>query len=360
MEISAFTILRGICALWVVLLHYSLYTNVGKAIHFGLLGAVFKHGYLGVDIFFTLSGYILAYRYSQPTAWAPKTIKDFFIRRFARIYPMYVFSLLILIFFKLTGILTPFVQQFGSYSNKNLTYSLFMVQSWHLQTEWTWNMPAWSVSIEWFLYCFFPFFITYYKKINKNLLLPTTISMYIILIGYLVVKPNMLFWGAMKSGLVRGTVEFSIGILFYRMHQQGQGAFFHRTKQTVLVTVIALLVMLHFEMLLPLSLTLATLTVFLLPSIKVNSVSKTHQLLIFLGKRSYSIFILQFPAQIIFNQLTSAQSNFGELKLVLFILQIALLITISHFAYKHIENPLRIKITRMNHQTIKAETKASE
>lgn len=57
-------------------------------------------GYLGVDLFFILSGFILALNYAERLAdggirW--DNYKDFLLARLARIYPVHLFSLLILV-----------------------------------------------------------------------------------------------------------------------------------------------------------------------------------------------------------------------------------------------------------------------
>src|SRR5579863_4281040 len=54
------------------------------------------YGYLGVPFFFMLSGYILTHSYaSTPERAAIINKKQFWWKRFARVYPLYIFSLLI-------------------------------------------------------------------------------------------------------------------------------------------------------------------------------------------------------------------------------------------------------------------------
>src|SRR3979490_2903480 len=79
-EIRSLTGLRGIAALWVVALHLE-FTRA----------PFINNGYLGVDLFFVLSGYVMALNYG----WPRMRLGDYcrFLRkRLARTYPLYVFT----------------------------------------------------------------------------------------------------------------------------------------------------------------------------------------------------------------------------------------------------------------------------
>ena len=92
-EIPALTGVRGAAAVMVVVYHFTHpYLTLGSVLH-RLLG----HGYLYVDLFFILSGYVLALNYTQSMPSTPtiSSVFDFLYRRFARIYPLY-FALLVL------------------------------------------------------------------------------------------------------------------------------------------------------------------------------------------------------------------------------------------------------------------------
>jgi len=71
--------LRGVCALTVVLLHSELLFNAG---------AVFSHGYLAVDVFFLLSGFVIAASYDARLADG-LTAMQFLKARVKRLAPVY-------------------------------------------------------------------------------------------------------------------------------------------------------------------------------------------------------------------------------------------------------------------------------
>ncbi len=83
--------LRGVAALMVVLYH------ICEGYAFAGGDAVIRtlnHGYLAVDFFFLLSGFVLGYAYDD--RWHKGfTIKDFFRRRLVRLHPMVIMGALI-------------------------------------------------------------------------------------------------------------------------------------------------------------------------------------------------------------------------------------------------------------------------
>jgi peptidoglycan/LPS O-acetylase OafA/YrhL len=102
-------------------------------------------GALAVDIFFVLSGFILAHVYKERFAQkiTPSLLKGFYISRFARVYPMHFFVILVMVILYLTG----------GYSNEltslsGLFFQLTLTEVWGIGNGRAWNRPAWSVSAE--------------------------------------------------------------------------------------------------------------------------------------------------------------------------------------------------------------------
>ncbi len=80
--------LRGIAAIIVVLFHH-LEPHSG----FNRFEQVLNHGYLAVDFFFLLSGYVISYAYDD--RWGSMGMKDFIKRRLIRLQPMIIVGSLI-------------------------------------------------------------------------------------------------------------------------------------------------------------------------------------------------------------------------------------------------------------------------
>lgn len=75
--------LRGVAAVIVVLFHILEAHALGKREE-----QIINHGYLAVDFFFLLSGFVISYAYDD--RWNRMTLKDFFLRRIIRLHPMII------------------------------------------------------------------------------------------------------------------------------------------------------------------------------------------------------------------------------------------------------------------------------
>lgn len=80
--------LRGVAAIMVVFFHvFEVFSNGDHT------KQIINHGYLAVDFFFMLSGYVISYAYDS--RWKTMTLKDFFVRRLIRLQPMIIIGSLI-------------------------------------------------------------------------------------------------------------------------------------------------------------------------------------------------------------------------------------------------------------------------
>lgn len=96
--------LRGVAALMVVLFHIFETYSKGPAYQ------IINHGYLAVDFFFVLSGFVVGYAYDD--RWDKMTAWGFFKRRLTRLHPMVIAGTLVgaaLFFF--SGTAFPLTQQ---------------------------------------------------------------------------------------------------------------------------------------------------------------------------------------------------------------------------------------------------------
>lgn len=140
-RLAPLTGLRGVAA-YAVLLGHALDTMFTRNGHALLEPASGRIAYFGMSLFFVLSGFVITYNYTPLFANgpSPKAIRKFFAARFARLYPLYVLSLLALG----PGVFTAWT--FLSYAT--------LTQSW-FNVELASFPPDWSLSTEWFFYCTF-------------------------------------------------------------------------------------------------------------------------------------------------------------------------------------------------------------
>jgi peptidoglycan/LPS O-acetylase OafA/YrhL len=166
-RLAALTSLRFFAALHVVIFHlYTMHITVGPAWYRNLSSI----GYVGVGLFFVLSGFILVYTYAG-RSWTART---FWQARIARIYPAYLFSLFVTApsFFYVTVVLKNLDLTFHTWFKSHLfvswSFPLLLLQSWIPQAALAWNPPAWSLSDEAFFYLLFPLLILWLIRASRR------------------------------------------------------------------------------------------------------------------------------------------------------------------------------------------------
>jgi peptidoglycan/LPS O-acetylase OafA/YrhL len=157
-EIPALTGLRAWLAWWVAIYHLTI-PELAPLPPDGWLEPVRAKGYLAVDGFFVLSGFILSYVYRDAFARsAPGTYPRFLIARIARIYPVHLAMTLVVV--ALLGVMvlgTGFQPRVAErFSLRELLLHLTLLHGWGFSRMLSWNYPSWSISAEWFAYLCFP------------------------------------------------------------------------------------------------------------------------------------------------------------------------------------------------------------
>jgi len=124
------------------------------------------HGYLAVDLFFVLSGFVMAmnYRHMFAAGWGLAAYLKFLGRRIARVYPLYLVCTVCGCLFALQQAHTGWRGSGTLY--KTLLLNLSMVQVWGFSWGTSFDAPAWSISAEWGAYILFPLLLapTLFRK----------------------------------------------------------------------------------------------------------------------------------------------------------------------------------------------------
>jgi peptidoglycan/LPS O-acetylase OafA/YrhL len=165
-ELRALTGLRIVAALWVVLFHVHFTPLPGVAAAVQVLGPVVTGGALGVDLFFVLSGFVIAHTYLDRLgpAWCPRQVARFVWARAIRLWPAYA---VVLHLFGLwlaarawlgTDDDIAFQRMQPVLSGTQYLAQLTLVQLWDAPffDGASWVGPAWSISAEWLAYLLFP------------------------------------------------------------------------------------------------------------------------------------------------------------------------------------------------------------
>jgi peptidoglycan/LPS O-acetylase OafA/YrhL len=226
-SLPGLTGLRGLAALWVVLYHYCcLYL---PALDGDWLGGLLSRGYLAVDLFFLLSGFVLAHVYSDAAERKGLTFFRSFMRaRVARIYPLHLFvlALFLAMAFAVRGI--HYVQDgayyplplTGARSLEALVANVLMLQGVQAG-ELSWNYPTWSISVEFAAYLMFPLVVGLLWRVSGRTLLAAALAALVAVwaLGY-VAGGDMNQWDGLTA-LWRGLPQFFLGCICYRVYRQG-------------------------------------------------------------------------------------------------------------------------------------------
>ena len=194
------TSLRFFAAAWVVL--YTYIHELKGAFSIGLL----DKGYLGVDLFFVLSGFILSYVYFDGFRDGRFSYGKFVTLRLARIYPLHIamlgFTLLLIAAAAVAGLdLDPNAANWAA-----LPAHIFLVQAWGLAPTASFNHPSWSISAEWFAYLTFPATALVAVKLHRRPMLAVGLAMTLMTVMYAAFQGVMGFslthatfqWGALR------------------------------------------------------------------------------------------------------------------------------------------------------------------
>ncbi len=221
-SLPGLTPLRGIAALGVAIFHFQIYfvrfIDKDKSMFIDKL-------YLMVDLFFIMSGFLILHVYKD--YFAEKitlaSFRKFIVARFARVYPLHFITLALLI-----GLYM--VQRSNlesSYDPHAIASHIFLLHSFPLNKELTWNVPSWSISAEWWSYILFPvlcLFIVKNKKLAVPVLLLCVIACYILLLFY-VPRNDAPTNGELHNlditydyGFLRSIAGFTTGMLLYLVY----------------------------------------------------------------------------------------------------------------------------------------------
>jgi len=193
--------MRGICAVMVAIYHLSAVSYVNSL-------PFIKNGFLFVDFFFALSGFVIASSY-QDKLLNDLPISRFMFLRIARLYPLHLFMLLLYLG---VAILRPM-----DYSASGFVITALLLQTFSDGNLTNWNLPSWSISAEMWTYLSFAV-ICVYLPWRVPALLSTIAIAPIFLFNFTDRYLDVCFTGS----LARCLYGFSIGVLcfdLWRIHR---------------------------------------------------------------------------------------------------------------------------------------------
>lgn len=220
-NVPGLTGLRGIAAWWVVLFHFKEFL---PPVFPGWIMETVRNGFLAVDLFFVLSGLIIAHNYLHMFSRFKLREYGYFLGvRLARIYPLHIVMLLIFLINPIA------IAVAGSdtinpirYSPTYYMLSIFLLQNWGFTVSLAWNVPAWSISTEWFVYLGFPLVAWVANRGARSV----TVSLAGIVVPLLILALALdtvgttLGGAIVENGLLRCFTEFIAGVFVHRLWLQ--------------------------------------------------------------------------------------------------------------------------------------------
>ena len=334
-------ILRGISILLVVLYHLDLnYSGI----------VLFKGGFIGVDIFFVISGYLITSILFINLKEKKFSFKEFFLKRFVRIFPVYILVIFITLVFSYF-ILLP--NQLVDLSRSSL-YSISFFSNlffWRYLNDY-YNPDAilnpllhtWSLAIEIQYYIIFTvLFYIIYKYLSKTKLylgIILVLSLFIASI-FSFIEPQINFFGIQSRFW-----EFILGSF----------AFFYKKKIKINLNDISRNILYFFIIACafffdqnskhPSLLTLiflAPVCLLILNNNKISGKFNFDKILIFFGLLSYSLYLWHYPILSFANRIIgNTQSSFE--KLILFVISIIFSVISFYLLEKKLKKSINLTV----------------
>ena len=163
-QIVTLTALRFFAAAWVVLYHY--WPNLDP-----VRPAIAAKGYLGVELFFVLSGFVISYVYQPQIERGVFAYGRFLWARVARIYPLHLATLAAVAAMGIAATVIGVQVAAEMLDVRSLPANLLMIHAWGFAPTAAFNHPSWSISAEWFAYLTFPAFAAVAMRLSGRPLL---------------------------------------------------------------------------------------------------------------------------------------------------------------------------------------------
>lgn len=350
MKLDQLTFTRYIAALTVVFFHFG--QQAFPATH-AWWHPVVTAGPIAVSYFFVLSGFIMAVAYYQPNNQGQRLNKaKYWLARFARIYPVYLLALVLMILANLkTDGRDPLA----------ISLSLSMLQAWIPGYAMVLNSPGWSLSVEALFYLSFPLLLYFVRSKGIKALIILTLGLWLSTQLLQIILHNSSSYEA--KGILHQFIyyhpfmhlsTFMLGLVVGVAFCNGRFNTFDQPWNGLAISTLTLAVILllayetSFEQYLGLLIDynnglIAPIFLAILVLLAINSgwTKRFMSLpfLVLLGEASYSLYILQRPAYGIYDRLLG---HWLPLDANLHYYLFAILLTVaSVLSFKYMETPLR-------------------
>jgi len=305
-------------------------------------------GTTAVSYFYVLSGFVMTIAYHhRPKDWVH--LGRYMLARFSRIYPVYLLS------FVLTCIY--YIDLIAKTKPREILVNVLLIQAWFPEYVQSFNIAAWSLSVEVFFYLIFPFLLIGISKLSHRTVLFSILAFWgmsqLAYSTFMIVKPDDLYWLAyfplfhLNAFLVG--VAGGVWFLLDDAHREEKTSV---SVSLVFLSLAVVLLLLSLREYVPayfrnMPLDVGLLAPFFLILILALAADRSHlskilghPRLVLLGDASYALYILHIPCRWILEKILSntgmpVSSNF------LFGIYAVAAIFLSLGVFKYFEHPVR-------------------
>lgn len=352
-EILALTGLRGIAATVVMFYHFG-----GNSLLSGVSARILGHGYLMVDLFLILSGFIIAMVYGrlfeEVISW--ENVKNFLIRRIARIYPLYAVTTLTAGILVATGWMDHWP---GPEIPVSAFINLTMLQSiLHIPSL---DTPGWSVSAEWIANLLFPLFALGMLCQRRSWYWISLIAVVsFVTLPFLTSLPILIdepkraglldIWNySTVCPVIRCIADFILGMVVFRLAQLKwiqRVSSFSMTAPLLLITILALMSVKQADVWIVALFPLFILV--LIPNNNLISYIMSSKPIYKLGELSYSIYLIHnqmnYFILVLAKQFVAIGLHEKIAHALAMMIFAAFVVLLADFTYRLIEKPARNRI----------------
>lgn len=314
--------------------------------HLGYL----SNGYLGVDVFFVISGYLITGLVYNEVEENKFSVLKFYERRVRRIFPLVLFTTLIAFVLGLIFMLPDDLENLcqsvfaSNFSSNNILMKITSADYWAVKNDYKPLMHTWSLGVEEQFYLLYPMIFFFFKGDNKKFILPLLVFLTILSLAAFLQSTDI---SAKFYFLQYRFFELSIGGICALYFSKSNFSIKCSKSHYVLYILLSVLVFILFfhsinsNDIKILITTMVTAGILVLGGLHFenNSLYRfliSNKLFVYIGKISFSLYmwhqiVFAFSRYFLLDEITVSYAI--GLSLVVFILSI--------FTYVTIENPFR-------------------